>query len=164
MGLEFGKHPVGTGAFKFVEWKPNQEIVLEANPDYWGQKPKIKRLVFRNIKDNSQRLAALKAGEIHGMEGLNPDDVEVVKADPNLQVLRRPTNNVGYIAFNYNVKEFQDKRCARRSPTRSTRRGSSTPCTAAPAWRPRSSSRRRSGDTTRTSRATSTARPRRRIS
>ncbi|MBI1894889.1 MAG: ABC transporter substrate-binding protein, partial [Candidatus Rokubacteria bacterium] len=69
-GTESGKHPVGTGPFNFVEWKPNQEVVLEANPDAWGVKPKVKRVVVRNIKDNSQRLAALKAGEIHGMEGL----------------------------------------------------------------------------------------------
>src|SRR5258705_4800409 len=109
-GTEFGKHPVGTGAYKFVGWKPNQEVVLEANPDYWGPTPKIKRLVVRNIKDNSQRLGALKAGEIHGMEGLNPDDVGVVKSDPSLQLLLRPTNTTGYIAFNYKVKEFQDKR------------------------------------------------------
>ena len=109
-GTDFGKHPVGTGAFKFVEWKPNQEVVLEPNAEYWGPKPKIKRLVIRNIKDNSQRLGALKAGELHGMEGLNPDDVAVVKRDPNLQVLLRPTNTTGYIAFNYHVKEFQDKR------------------------------------------------------
>src|SRR5215510_4332780 len=109
-GTEFGKHPVGTGAYKFVEWKPNQEVVLDANADYWGVKPKVKRLVVRNIKDNSQRLGALKAGEIHGMEGLNPDDVGVVKSDANLQLLLRPTNTTGYIAFNYKVKEFQDKR------------------------------------------------------
>jgi peptide/nickel transport system substrate-binding protein len=67
-------------------------------------------VVVRNIKDNSQRLAALKAGEIHGMEGLNPDDVKVVKGDPNLQLLLRPTNTTGYVAFNYKVKEFKDKR------------------------------------------------------
>jgi peptide/nickel transport system substrate-binding protein len=109
-GTEFGKHPVGTGAYKFVEWKPNQEVVLEASADYWGVKPKVKRVVVRNIKDNSQRLGALKAGEIHGMEGLNPDDVAVVKRDPGLQVLLRPTNTTGYIAFNYKVREFQDKR------------------------------------------------------
>ncbi|HZS34861.1 MAG TPA: ABC transporter substrate-binding protein [Methylomirabilota bacterium] len=109
-GTEFGKHPVGTGAFKFVEWKPNQEVVLEANPDYWGPKARIKRLVFRNIKDNSQRFAALKAGEIHGMEGLNADDIKVVKSDPNLQLLLRPANTTGYVAFNYKVREFQDKR------------------------------------------------------
>jgi len=109
-GTEFGKHPVGTSAFKFVEWKPNQEVVLDANPDYWGAKPKVKRAIVRNIKDNSQRLAALKAGEVHAIEGINPDDLRVIKADPNLYVLLRPTNTTGYVAFNYKVKEFQDKR------------------------------------------------------
>jgi peptide/nickel transport system substrate-binding protein len=109
-GTEFGKHPVGTGAYKFVEWKPNQEVVLEANADYWGKKASVKRAIVRNIKDNSQRVAALKAGEVHGIEGINPDDLKVLRADSNLQVLLRPTNTTGYVAFNYKVKEFQDKR------------------------------------------------------
>jgi peptide/nickel transport system substrate-binding protein len=109
-GTDFGKHPVGTGAFKFVEWKPNQEVVLEANADYWGKKPSVKRAIVRNIKDNSQRVAALKAGEVHGIEGINPDDLKTLRADSNLQVLLRPTNTTGYVAFNYKVKEFQDKR------------------------------------------------------
>jgi peptide/nickel transport system substrate-binding protein len=106
----FNQKPIGTGPVRFVSWTKDDRVVLEANPDYWGVKPKIKRVVVRNIKDNSQRLGALKAGEIHGMEGLNPDDVAVVRRDPNLQVLLRPTNTTGYIAFNYKVKEFQDKR------------------------------------------------------
>jgi peptide/nickel transport system substrate-binding protein len=109
-GVEFGKHPVGTGAFKFVEWKPNQEVILDANPDYWGQKAKIKRLVIRNIKDNSARLAALKAGELHGLSGINADDIKAVRSDPNLYILARPANNTGYVAFNYHVKEFTDRR------------------------------------------------------
>ena len=111
-GLEFSKHPVGTGPYRFVDWKVGQEVTLEANPDYWDKAdaPKIPRVIVRNIKDNSQRLAALKAGEIHGMEGLNPDDVKVVRADPNLQIILRPTNTTGYVAFNFHVKELQDKR------------------------------------------------------
>jgi len=111
-GTAFGKHPVGTGPFKFVEWKVGQEVILEANKDYWNkaEAPKLQRVIVRNIKDNSQRLAALKAGEIHGMEGVNPDDVKVVRADPNLQLILRPTNTTGYFAFNFKVKEFQDKR------------------------------------------------------
>lgn len=111
-GLAFTKNPVGTGPYKFVEWKVGQEVILEANKDYWDKAhaPKIQRVVIRNIKDSSQRLAALKAGEIHGMEGLNPDDVKVVKNDPKLQVILRPTNTTGYLAFNYKVKEFQDGR------------------------------------------------------
>ena len=108
-GVEYGKHPVGTGAFKFVEWKPNQEVVLDANPDYFGQKAKVKRVVVRNIKDNSARLAALKAGEVHAIEGLNIDDIKVVKADPNVYLVLRPANNTAYLAFNFHVKEFQNK-------------------------------------------------------
>ena len=111
-GLESCKQPVGTGPFRFVEWKPNQEVILDANPDYWDKaaSPKVQRAIIRTIKDSSQRLAALKAGEIHGMEGVNPDDVKVVRADPNLQIILRPTNTTGYLAFNYKVKEFQDRR------------------------------------------------------
>ena len=111
-GLSFGKNPVGTGPFKFVEWKVGQEVILEAFKDYWDKAhaPKVQRVVIRNIRDNSQRLAALKAGEVHGFEGLNPDDVKVVRADPNLQILLRPTNTTGYVAFNFKIKEFQDKR------------------------------------------------------
>ena len=111
-GTAFGKNPVGTGPFKFVEWKVGQEVILEANKDYWDKADaaKVQRVIVRNIKDNSQRLAALKAGEIHGMEGVNPDDVKVVRADPNLQLILRPTNTTGYVAFNFKVKEFQDKR------------------------------------------------------
>jgi peptide/nickel transport system substrate-binding protein len=111
-GLNFGKNPVGTGPFKFVEWKVGQEVILEANKDYWDKAhmAKVQRVVIRNIKDNSQRLAALKAGEIHGFEGLNPDDVKVVRADPNLQIILRPTNTTGYVAFNYKVKELRDGR------------------------------------------------------
>jgi len=111
-GLNFGKNPAGTGPFKFVEWKVGQEVILEANKDYWDKAhmPKVQRVVVRNIKDNSQRLAALKAGELHGFEGLNPDDVKVVRADPNLQIIFRPTNTTGYVAFNYKVKELRDGR------------------------------------------------------
>src|SRR5574342_540710 len=111
-GTAFGKNPVGTGPFKFVEWKVGQEVILEANKDYWDKAnaPKIQRVIVRNIKDNSQRLAALKAGEIHGMEGVNPDDVKEIRADPKLQLILRPTNTTGYLAFNFKVKEFQDGR------------------------------------------------------
>jgi peptide/nickel transport system substrate-binding protein len=109
-GVNSCKQPVGTGPFKFVEWKPNESVTLVKNADYWDKAnlAKVDRVVIRNIKDNSQRLAALKAGEIHGMEGLNPNDVPVVKADANLQLLLRPANTTGYLAFNFKVKEFQD--------------------------------------------------------
>ncbi|MBI4639052.1 MAG: ABC transporter substrate-binding protein [Candidatus Tectomicrobia bacterium] len=136
-GTESCKHPVGTGPFKFAGWEADEYVVLETNATYWDKAamPHVKRVVIRNIKDVSQRLAALKAGEIHGMEGVNARDVKVVRADtdligerclegtpiapkdlklmnadPTLQVFLRPANTTGYVAFNSKVKEFQDKR------------------------------------------------------
>ena len=87
-------------------------MTLEKFAGYWD-KPnaaEVDILVIRNIKDNSQRLAALKAGEIQGMMGVAPTDLAVVKNDPNLQLLLKPPFNTSYIAFNFHVKEFQDVR------------------------------------------------------
>jgi len=109
-GVNSCKNPVGTGPYKFVEWKPNEQVVLEAFADYWDKAnmPKMPKVIIRNIPNNSQRMLALAAGEIHGMEGLEPDDVTVVKTDPRFKLILRPANTTGYVAFNYKVTEFQD--------------------------------------------------------
>lgn len=109
-GTDTCKNPVGTGWYKFVEWKPNEQVVLDANADYWDKAnaPKMKRVIIRNIPNNSARLLALAAGEINALEGMEPRDVAAVKNDPRFKLILRPTNTTGYLAFNYNVKEFND--------------------------------------------------------
>lgn len=109
-GVNSCKSPVGTGPFKFVEWKADQYVKLEKFADYWDKAhaAKVDEVIIRNIKDNSARLNALKAGEIHGLEGMEPDAIPAVKADPNLQLILRPPNNTGYVAFNFKIKEFQN--------------------------------------------------------
>ena len=57
-------HPVGTGPYRFVEWVKDDHLLLEANPDYWGGVPVIKRLRIRPIKEDAARVAALLAGEV----------------------------------------------------------------------------------------------------
>jgi len=109
-GVDSCKNPVGTGPYKFVEWKENEQVTLTAFADYWD-KPnaaKMKNVIIRNIPNNSSRLLALSAGEIHGMEGMEPRDVAAVKANPKFKLLLRPANTTGYVAFNYKVTEFQD--------------------------------------------------------
>jgi len=109
-GVDSCKNPVGTGPYKFVEWKPNEQVTLAAFADYWD-KPnaaKMQNVIVRNIPNNSSRLLALSAGEIHGMEGMEPRDVAAVKANPSFKLLLRPANTTGYVAFNYKVTEFQD--------------------------------------------------------
>jgi len=67
--------PVGTGAFKFVEWKKGQFIRLDKNPDYWKEgRPYLDRIVGRMIPDASTRTAAMENGEVHyGAYGAIPN-------------------------------------------------------------------------------------------
>ena len=46
-GIDFGKHPVGTGPFKFASMKEGEEIILEANPDYFEGRPYLDKIVFK---------------------------------------------------------------------------------------------------------------------
>ncbi len=64
---DFDRHPVGTGPYKFVEWKTAQQVVLEANPNYWGGPPHIKRFVMRIIPDQSTEFLELLNGGIDAM-------------------------------------------------------------------------------------------------
>ena len=65
VGLDgFTAKPIGTGPYKLVEYQMNGRIVLERNDDYWGKKPKLKRVVIEIIKDPSARVAAIQSGAI----------------------------------------------------------------------------------------------------
>jgi peptide/nickel transport system substrate-binding protein len=63
-GDAFGRHPVGTGPFKFVEWVPNDHITLARNDAYWGPKPNLDRIVFRIMPEEEARMIALRNGEV----------------------------------------------------------------------------------------------------
>lgn len=106
-GKDFIENPVGTGAFKFVEWKKGQQIVLEANKDYWDGAPKTDKLVVRIIKENSVRANALKTGEINAMTGVDPNDVKMLE-DAGIKVDKLPGMNINYLAFFSNKKPFDN--------------------------------------------------------
>ena len=100
------QHPTGTGPFKFVSWTRGDRLVMERNDDYWGDKAKLDRLIFRPISDNAARLQALQSGEIEGYDLVEPQDVNTIEGDDNLQILDRPAFNVGYVTINQKVPPF----------------------------------------------------------
>jgi len=117
-GEKMQSNPVGTGAFKFKEWKRGERVVLEANDDYWGGRPKIDRLIFKVVPDNAARFIQLKAGEIHAMDGLDPNNFDAVKNDANLKLVQSQGINICYLSLNceaapVNTKPFTDVRVRR---------------------------------------------------
>src|SRR5699024_11108835 len=84
---EFERNPVGTGPFKFVEWKPNDSITIEKFEAYRKEGlPKLDRVIFQSIPDNSARLNALIAGDIDLADGINPSDGVKIEDNPDLQL------------------------------------------------------------------------------
>jgi peptide/nickel transport system substrate-binding protein len=103
------EHPTGTGPFRFVEWTRGQQLVMERNPDYWGEFPgNIQNLIFRPIADGPARLQALQTGEIQGYDLVAPEDFETIESTEGLQLLSRPAFNVGYIGFNQAIPPLED--------------------------------------------------------
>jgi len=87
----YNSKPVGTGPFRFKEWKKGQYIALERNPDYWDRgKPYLDGIVFRVIPDASSRAAALETGDVQyaPFDAVPFSDVQRLAADPNLAVLK----------------------------------------------------------------------------
>lgn len=108
-GEEFYRHPVGTGPFAFSEWSEGR-IVLERNPQYWGEMPKLKRLIFKAIPDARQRLVALESGAVDVAYSILPDEQQFVTLHPALTLYRAPANNVSYVALNTEHPPFDDVR------------------------------------------------------
>lgn len=102
-------NPVGTGAYKFVEWIPQQQVLLTRNDDYFGEKAKIKDLGFVLIPDATSQLAALQVGDIHITE-ITGNQVKTLGQNPALKVYTEPMNAVQILALNNNNKALSDLR------------------------------------------------------
>jgi len=116
-GDDYMYHPVGTGPYIFKEWVPEDRIVLEANPDFWGEeKPKIDTLIYRVIVEPTARLLELQTGTVDFMYNMVVDDIPTAEADPNLTVYKVPPVNIGYVTMNQawkneaGVEVFRDVR------------------------------------------------------
>ena len=109
-GAAFGDNPVGTGPFKFVDWKRNDSITIEKFDEYWvADLPKLDKVIFRSIPDNSARLNALTAGEIDLADGINPSDGAGIEGNAALQLIERPSMNIGYLGLTNTRAPFDNK-------------------------------------------------------
>jgi peptide/nickel transport system substrate-binding protein len=83
----FGMNPVGTGPFKFTEYKPKVSLSLERNPSYWGGAPKLDQVVYRFITEPATQAAELQAGRIDVANQIPLAMIETLKKDSKLSVV-----------------------------------------------------------------------------
>lgn len=100
--------PIGSGQYVLKSFSPGQEVVLEANPNYFKGAPKVKTVIYKTTTDGTS-LSMLQTGETD-MDNITvtEDNVEELTSLGFLNVHILPTNGYGYIAFNHKEKKFQD--------------------------------------------------------
>ena len=114
-GKDFGtKAFVSTGPFKLVEWLQGDRIVMERNPDYWRKGvPKLDKVIFKFIPEESTALMQLRLGEVHIMEDVARKDIATLKADKNVVVKLVTGVQHEQIYLNTKMKPFNDIRVRR---------------------------------------------------
>ena len=101
-------NPNGTGPYMLGEWRRGSEIILEANPDYWGEPVLSDTVVMRWSSEPGQKLLELQSGTVDGIDNPSVDDVETIAADPNFQVIPREGLNVFYVGMNNTYPPFDN--------------------------------------------------------
>jgi len=111
IGEDFGKKPVGSGPFKVIKILPDESIILEANEFYFEGKPKIKKIIFKTVKDETVRALKLEKGEINFLENaFSPDLVEKFKDNPHIKIVQGEGTDYYYIGLNLKDSILSNKK------------------------------------------------------
>jgi peptide/nickel transport system substrate-binding protein len=97
---EFLKHPVGTGPYRFVSWRPGDAVDMEAYPDYWGGRPSVSRVRFKTVSAPEDRWKLVsEIRPVILLEGPR-QGWEEHRSDRRMRLIARPSLTVSYIGVN----------------------------------------------------------------
>jgi peptide/nickel transport system substrate-binding protein len=90
----------GSGPFKLRAWKPNESVMLDANPDYWRGAPGFKRVITRHIPEAATQRLMLEKGDIDIARKLSPEDLAAVAGNGEINVVQSPKGAIWYMGLN----------------------------------------------------------------
>nr|WP_243864535.1 ABC transporter substrate-binding protein [Paenibacillus castaneae] len=107
---KFGRNPIGTGPFKFKEWKTAERVVLVANKDWWDGRPYLDEIVTRILPDANVEALNLIKGDVDFVEKLNPRTLSEVAKNKNLKTITYDEGRFDYVGWNNKNPIFADKK------------------------------------------------------
>jgi peptide/nickel transport system substrate-binding protein len=90
----------GSGPFKIREWRANEVVVLERNDNYFGEKAKLARVIYRHMKESAGQRLALENGDIDVARNLEPGDIEAVSKKEGVATTSAPKGTLYYFSLN----------------------------------------------------------------
>ena len=116
-GPDFGKHPVGTGAYEMTEWSLGQRVVFDRNPDYYRKGlPRLDKITFEVGQEPTVALLRLERGEVDILgDGIPPARFVQTRNDPanKDKIVEGGQLHTGYIALNTQMKPFDNVKVRR---------------------------------------------------
>ncbi|HET7873085.1 MAG TPA: ABC transporter substrate-binding protein [Terriglobales bacterium] len=111
-GKDFKNNPIGSGPFRFVLSDPDSQVVIARNDNYWGERPRVERIRFAVIPDDTTRALELRKGsaDLAPANSFPPDMVGTLAQQRNLVVQRHPGTSLAYLAFNLRDPILKDVR------------------------------------------------------
>jgi peptide/nickel transport system substrate-binding protein len=109
-GEDFSRAPVGTGPFKFVEWKTNTHVIIERNADYWGDKALLDRVVFKVVPEEGARMIALQTGDADMVLFPSPAQLPALRKDSKFSVHETTGIRVVFVGLHAGQPPLDDVR------------------------------------------------------
>ncbi|MCD6309272.1 MAG: hypothetical protein J7M18_01055 [Candidatus Eremiobacteraeota bacterium] len=99
-GPDIYKNPVGTGPFRFREWRRGQRVIIQANSDYWEGRPELDQIIFNAVSGGIARRQLLEREKVQVALGLRMEDVRIMKKQALFPIRRMPRPNFMFLAMN----------------------------------------------------------------
>ncbi len=114
-GADFSAHPVGCGPFKFVSWKHDVDLRLDAFADYYGGKPRIEHVRFRVLPDDTVAYLEYKTGGLDLMNPLPSGQLRAIRDEVPDEFKWRTTLGTYFLSFNMEHEPFKNNKALRQA-------------------------------------------------
>ncbi len=90
----------GSGPYTVVSWKPNESVTLKVNPNWWGPKPAMERVIVRHVQESATQRLLLERGDIDVARNLNPSDIAGITGKDGIAVDSELRGRLMYVSVN----------------------------------------------------------------
>lgn len=90
----------GSGPMKLREWRANEVVLLERNDNYWGEKSKLTRVIYRHVKEAATQRLMLEKGDADIARNLQPQDLDALASNKDIKTTATPKGTVWYFSLN----------------------------------------------------------------
>lgn len=98
----------GSGPYKVVDWKPNESVLMDLNPNYGGEKPAMERVIVQHIQESATQRLQLERGDIDVARNLSPEDVAGLEKVDGVKIVDELRGRLMYFSANQKNEMLSD--------------------------------------------------------